>query len=125
MIVRDTGMKEWESIRIQVRFCGGDDYAGKASNITIQQLLKPNIDAVILQRDYIEFLGGKAASDGKISGTFSVRRDRNDGTGEGLAVSAEGKAGFWEVGLFRKIIDRDGKDLAMVQTVRRRETICQ
>jgi hypothetical protein len=28
----------------QVRFCGGDDYAGKASNITIQQLFNPSGD---------------------------------------------------------------------------------
>ena len=37
MIVRDVGLKQWESIRIQARFCGGDDYAGRASNLTIQQ----------------------------------------------------------------------------------------
>src|ERR1035437_5963592 len=60
LIVRDTGITQWESIRIQVRFCGGDDYAGKASNITIQQLFEPKIDAVTMQRDYVEFLGGKA-----------------------------------------------------------------
>jgi hypothetical protein len=126
LIVRDTGMQQWESVRIQVRFCGGDDYAGKASNIIIQQLFKPKIDVITLQRDYVEFLGGKATADGKIPGTFSVRRDRNDGTGEGIAVSQEGKAGFWEVGLFMKKVDSDDKNsLAMLQTVRRRESFCQ
>jgi hypothetical protein len=81
------------------------------------------IDAVTLQRDYVEFLSGKAAADGKITGTFSIRRDRNDGSGDGLAMSQEGKAGFWEVGLFKKT---DGKnDFALIQTVRRRDTICQ
>ena len=46
LIARDTGLRTWESIRIQVRFCGGDDYSGKASNIIIQQLFKPEIDVV-------------------------------------------------------------------------------
>lgn len=123
LIVRDTGMQQWESVRIQVRFCGGDDYSGKASNIIIQQLFNPKIDAVTLQRDYVEFLSGKAAVDGKIPGTFSIRRDRNDGSGDGIAMSQEGHAGFWEVGLFKKT---DGKnDFALLQTVRRRESICQ
>src|SRR5260370_14084350 len=44
LIVRDTGLNQWESIRIQVRFCGGDDYSGKASNIIIQQLFNPKVD---------------------------------------------------------------------------------
>jgi hypothetical protein len=123
LIVRDTGMQQWESVRIQVRFCNGDDYAGKASNIIIQQLFNSKIDAVILQRDYVEFLGGKAAADGKIAGTFSVRRDRNDGSGDGIAIGQEGKAGFWEVGLFKKT---DGKsDFALIQTVRRKDAVCQ
>jgi hypothetical protein len=123
LIVRDTGMQQWESVRIQVRFCGGDDYSGKASNIIIQQLFNSKIDAVVLQRDYVEFLSGKAAADGKIPGTFSVRRDRNDGSGDGIAISQEGKAGFWEVGLFKKA---DGKnDFALIQTVRRKDAVCQ
>jgi hypothetical protein len=38
-------------------------------------------------------------------------------------MSQEGHAGFWEVGLFKKT---DGKnDFALLQTVRRRESICQ
>ena len=32
LVVRDTGLRQWETIRIQARFCGGDDYSGKASN---------------------------------------------------------------------------------------------
>ena len=129
LIVRDTGVTQWESIRIQVRFCGGDDYAGKASNITIQQLFEPKIDVVTMQRDYVEFLSGKAAADGKMPGAFSVRRDKNEGTGDGIAVSQDGKTGFWEVGLFKRQIDplnKNGKsELAMLQTVRRRESVCQ
>jgi hypothetical protein len=123
LIVRDTGIQQWESVRIQVRFCGGDDFSGKASNIIIQQLFAPKVDVVVMQREYVEFLGGKAAADGKIPGTFSMRRDRNDGSGEGLAMSQEGKSGFWEVGLFKKAEGKDG--FAMLQTVRRRDSICQ
>jgi hypothetical protein len=123
LIVRDTGMQQRDSVRIQVRFCGGDDYSGKASNIIIQQLFNSKIDAVVLQRDYVEFLSGKAAADGKIPGTFSVRRDRNDGSGDGIAINQEGKAGFWEVGLFKKT---DGtNDFALIQTVRRKDAVCQ
>jgi hypothetical protein len=123
LIVRDSGLQQWESVRIQVRFCGGDDYSGKASNIIIQQLFTPKIDSVTLQRDYIEFLKEKTAPDDKTPPTFSVRRDRNDGSGEGIAISQDGKTGFWEVGLFKKT---DGKtDFALIQTVRRRDTICR
>src|SRR5262245_6820587 len=53
LVVRDTGLKAWETIRIQARFCGGDDYSGKASNLVIQQLFEPKIDVVIMQRDYV------------------------------------------------------------------------
>jgi hypothetical protein len=130
MIVRDASLNQWESIRIQARFCGGDDYAGRATNLIIQQFFDAtNKDSssnnsgadqiVATQRDYIEFLSGKAESDGKLSGAFSLRRDRNDGTGTGLAIGQEGKAGFWEVGLFRK--DR----FYLLQTVRRKEAVCQ
>jgi hypothetical protein len=74
LVVRDTGLRQWETIRIQARFCGGDDYSGKASNIVIQELFEPKIDTVTVQRDYVEFLAGKANADGKLPGTFSGRR---------------------------------------------------
>src|ERR1700730_12931125 len=106
LIVRDTGSRQRETIRIQTRFCGGDDYNGKASNIVIQQLFWPQRDmtttmtmihgVVVMQRDYVEFLAGKANADGKLPGTFSGRRDRKDGT-DGLAFSEESEKGFWEV----------------------------
>jgi hypothetical protein len=130
MIVRDVGLQQWESIRIQARFCGGDDYAGRASNLIIQQLFdatdsqsstnNSNADKVIAaERDYIEFLSGKADSDGKLTGSFSGRRDHNDEAGIGVAFSQEGKSGFWEVGLFKK--DR----FFLLQTKRRKDSVCQ
>jgi hypothetical protein len=123
LIARDSGLKTWETIRIQARFCGGDDYSGKASNIVIQQFFEPKIDVVTMQRDYVEFLAGKANADGKFPGTFLSRRDRKDGT-DGLAISQEGEKGFWEVGLFMKPVSRDVK-FALLQTVRRRDSVCQ
>jgi len=123
LVVRDTGIGTWETVRIQARFCGGDDYSGRASNIVIQQLFEPKIDAVTMQRDYVEFLAGKANVDGKLPGTFSGRRDRKDGT-DGLAFSQEGENGFWEVGLFMKPVSKDIK-FALLQTVRRRDSVCQ
>ena len=123
LVVRDTGLRQWQTIHIQVRFCGGDDYSGRASNIVIQQFFEPKIDAVTLQRDYVEFLAGKANADGKFPGSFSGRRDRKDGT-DGLAFSQEGEKGFWEVGLFMKPESKDIK-FALLQTIRRRESVCQ
>ena len=118
LVVRDTGFRAWRTIHIQARFCGGDDYSGRASNIVIQQFFEPKIDAVTLQRDYVEFLAGKANADGKFPGSFSGRRDRKDGT-DGLAFSQEGEKGFWEVGLFVKPESKDIK-FALLQTIRRR-----
>ena len=122
LVVRDAGLRTWETIRVQARFCGGDDYSGKASNIVIQQLFEPKIDVVTMQRDYVEFLAGKANVDGKLPSTFSGRRDRKDGT-EGLAFSQEGEKGFWEVGLFMK--PAPNATFALLQTVRRRDSVCQ
>jgi hypothetical protein len=78
--------------------------------------------AVTMQRDYVEFLAGKANVDGKLPGTFSGRRDRKDGT-EGLAFSQEGEKGFWEVGLFIK--PESNAKFALLQTIRRRDSVCQ
>lgn len=124
LIVRDTGVDTWERLRIQVRFCAGDDYSGKASSIIIQQLFKPEIDVAVLQRDYVEVLSGKASAEGKFSGAFSVRRDRKDGNGDGLAIAQDaGEKGFWEVGVFKKTAGNN--TFGLLQTVRRRDSICQ
>jgi hypothetical protein len=129
MVARDTGTRVDASTRIQIRFCGGDDYSGRASNIIIQQNFfqqnfQQKIDVmhviVKMQRDYVEFLAGKANPDGKFPGTFNVRRDRNDGS-DGFAMSqdTDKDKGFWEVGLFKR------GETAMLQTVRRKDSICQ
>ena len=77
-----------------------------------------------MQRDYVEFLSGKPSAEGKFTGNFSVRRDRKDGNGDGLAVSQDGEKGYWEVGLFRRDVSAD-VHFAILQTIRRRDSICQ
>ena len=105
-------------------FLRGDDYSGKASSIIIQQLFKPEIDPVVTQRDYVEFLAGKASNEGKFSGNYTLRRDRKDGNGDGIAVGQEGgEKGSWEVGLFKRTDGRNS--FAMIQVIRRKEAICQ
>lgn len=124
MVARDTGTGQLESIRIQIRFCGGDDYSGRASNITIQENFDQRnaLDVVAMQRDYVEFLAGKANPDGKFSGTFNVRRDKKDGS-DGLAIIQDTDKGYWEVGLFKTA--RGGQPIALLQTIRRKDSICQ
>jgi hypothetical protein len=130
MVARDAEARDDQFMRIQIRFCGGDDYSGRASTITIAQLFdatsgtsssnNSNADKLLqMQRDYIGYLSGAADTDGKFTGMFSVRRDHNDGTGVGTAVSQDGKAGFWEVGLFRR------GSAFLLQTIRRKDSVCQ
>jgi hypothetical protein len=76
-------------------------------------------DVIALHRDHIEFLAGKANADGKLPGNFSVRRDKKDGS-DGTAVSHDSDKGFWEVGLFTT-----KQNFMLLQTVRRRESVCQ
>jgi len=75
-----------------------------------------------MQRDYVEFLAGKANLDGKFSGTFNVRRDKKDGS-DGLAIIQDTDKGYWEVGLF--MTARGAQRIAMLQTIRRKDSICQ
>jgi len=127
MIVRDTGMRSSQSIRIQIRFCGGDDYSGRASTINIQQRFQPQpkiealLAAVTTQRDYVEFLAGKADPEGKFSGVFNVRRDQKNGS-DGLAIiqDTDKDKGHWEVGLFKS-----SETELLLQTIRRKDSICK
>ncbi len=128
LVVRDTGLGTQESMRITVRFCGADDYRGYAWIVTIQQFLKPDIDAVPLQRDYVAFLSGLGSSKDQWLGAFSVRRERSgrtggsEGIGDGLAISQDGESGYWEVGLFKK--DDGPNHFALLRTIRRHDSIC-
>jgi hypothetical protein len=115
LTVRDAGVRQGFSLRILARFCAGDDYAGRASQLTIQQLFQNPVDALMALRDASETLSG-SGKEGRLLGQFGVRRDRNEGP-RGIAILQEGEKGSWEIGLFTT-------PNFMVQIIRRRDAIC-
>jgi hypothetical protein len=123
LAVRDTGLREGYSLRVLARFCGGDDYAGRASSITMQQVYSKAPDALQAWRDGLELLGGPSV-EGRFPGQFIVRRDRPDiGPGAtGVAISQESDKGSWELGLFS--VQGDRGEVFLLQTLRRKESIC-
>ena len=123
LTVRDTGLREGYSLHILVRFCGGDDYAGRGSSITVQQVYSKAPDALQAWRDGLELLGGPSV-EGRFPGQFIVRRDRSDmgQAATGVAVSQENDKGSWEIGLFSVRGDRE--DVFLLQILRRKESIC-
>src|SRR5271157_45332 len=74
LTVRDSGLRGGYSLRILVRFCGGDDYAGRGSSITVQQVYSKAPDALQAWRDGLELLGGPSV-EGRFPGQYVVRRD--------------------------------------------------
>jgi hypothetical protein len=123
LTVRDTGLREGYSLRILVRFCGGDDYAGRGSSITVQQVYSTAPDALQAWRDGLELLGGPSA-DGRFPGQYIVRRDRPDigPAATGVAISQESDKGSWELGLFS--VRGNQGDVFLLQILRRKESIC-
>ena len=123
LTVRDRGLREGKPpLRIFVRFCGGDDYAGRASSITIQQYFSDPGEALATMRDSVEYLNGPSV-EGKMAGTFGVRRDRGETIRvsplRGLALIQEAdkdKPGT-EIGLF-------ADSNFMLQIIRKKEAIC-
>ncbi len=120
LTVRDSGLREGYSLRIFARFCGGDDYAGRASTITTQQVYSTAGDALVAWRDGVEFLGGPSV-EGRFPGQYILRRDRPDAgpAATGLAISQENDKGSWELGLFGI-----QPNAFLLQIVRRKESIC-
>ena len=121
LTVRDTGAREGYSLRIFAKFCGGDDYSGRGSAITVQQAYSNPLDALQAWRDGVELLGGPSV-DGRYPGQYIVRRDRPDVSppSAGLAISQESDKGSWELGLFAV-----RRDAFLLQIVRRKESICE
>jgi hypothetical protein len=121
LTVRDTGLREGYSLRIFVRFCGGDDYAGRGSSITAQQVYAKAPEAIQAWRDGVELLGGPSV-EGRFPGQYIVRRDRQDSglPAPGLAISQESDKGSWELGLFS--VEHDA---FLLQIVRRKESVCE
>ncbi len=123
LTVRDFGVREGFSLRIFARFCGGDDYAGRGSSITIQQVYKDAAEALTALRDGAEILAGPPV-EGRFPGQFNVRRDLPDNgpASAGIAILQESDKGSWELGLFA--VRNDGKDAFLIQVIRRKEAIC-
>src|SRR5271157_2452412 len=63
-------------------------------------------------------IGPRGVADPGHDNGCSQGRDRRDGN-DGLAIAQESEKGYWEVGLFKK--DR----VVGLQTIRRRDSVCQ
>ena len=120
LTVRDQGVRQGFSLRIFVHFCGGDDYSGRASSLTIQQVYASAIDALVAVRNGVDQLDGPPV-EARYPGQFTVRRDRPDSgaTGAGIAFAQESEKGNWELGLFSV-----SNDAFLLQIVRRKDAIC-
>lgn len=118
--VRDVGMHHQESTRINIRFCGGDDYAGRASLITIQEYMKSTTTALSMQRLYIETLGGPFDDKHNLPSAVEIRRSPKDTT-DGIAIKSEKDKESWDVGLFTA----DGTDILLLQTILKKDSICE
>lgn len=118
LTLRDGGLRQGFGLRIFARFCG-EDFAGRAASVTIQQIYANPAEALVALRDAAELLGG-AAVEGRLPGAYALRRDRGDAGKGGLAVGQDGGSdkGSWEAGLF---VNAAG---FMLQILRRREAAC-
>lgn len=105
---------------IRVKFCGGDDYAGRAFSITIIEKSSNAIAMIRKFQKYISFLSAaeKKEASNQSGNTHTVRTI--DGRAEGVAIgqSVEGKK--WDVGL---VVEAGGA--VVVQTKRIDDTICR
>lgn len=117
--VRNVGLQQQENIRINIRFCGGDDYAGRASMITIQEFISSTSTALIKQRQYLEALGGPFDDKNNLPAPIEIRRSPKDTT-DGIAIKSEKDKESWDLGLFTT-----GSDILMLQTTLKKDAICE
>ena len=120
---RDAGDTAPYAIRMLSRFCAGDDYAGRAYTTTLQQILDTRNSRAIAQifekhRQYVEALAGKPSDDGRFSGDYKLRRER-DPDQKGVAVGFSSDKGTWELGVFSR------ESYLMIQVVRSRDELCK
>jgi hypothetical protein len=110
IFIRNTGKDLIPNLYVFAHFCAGDDYAGKANSIIIQEnfptqgsqgSVEGSTEALKKERRYIELLAG-APEDGKFKGNYTVRPERKDSTGgaPGISIQGESEKGKWEVGVF-------------------------
>jgi len=95
IVIRDNAMGFVPSVSVFAHFCAGDDYAGKANNIIIQEnftnqgsAIEGSREALEKERRYIELLAG-APQDDKFKGNYSIRPEKKDSTGHGVSIQGE------------------------------------
>ncbi|MGA2637434.1 MAG: hypothetical protein ABSF11_06900 [Methylocella sp.] len=124
IVVRDNGINFIPNIKVFAHFCAGDDYAGKANNIIIQENFSQSSgegakEALIKERQYIELLAG-APEDEKFKGNYNIRPEKKDATSRapGISIQGESEKGKWEVGVFLY------ESYTQLQTIRNKDAIC-
>jgi hypothetical protein len=117
-------------INILSRFCAGDDYAGRAFSIILQQKIEFNqrgdrvirgdrlVEVFGKYRTYIDALAGKSSEDGRFTGDYKMRRERMNEL-KGIAVGATSEQGGWEVGLFSH------PSFLLIQVTRSKDELCK
>jgi hypothetical protein len=124
IIIRDNGIAFIPTIKVFAHFCAGDDYAGKANNIIIQENFSEgpsegSREALKKERRYIEFLAG-APQDEKFKGSYNIRPERKDSTSgaPGISIQGESEKGKWEVGVFLYA------NYTQLQIIRNKDALC-
>jgi hypothetical protein len=112
-------------INILSKFCAGDDYAGRAFSITLQQKIEFDglrgdrlVEVFAKYRNYIDALAGKSSEDGRFTGDYKMRRERMNDL-KGIAVGATSNQGGWEVGLFSH------RSYLLIQVTRSKDELCK
>jgi hypothetical protein len=84
IFIRNTGKDLIPNLYVFAHFCAGDDYAGKANSIIIQEnfptqgsqgSVEGSTEALKKERRYIELLAG-APEDGKFKGNYTVQNEK-------------------------------------------------
>jgi hypothetical protein len=130
IVIRDNGMTFIPNIKVFAHFCAGDDYAGKANNIVLQENFttqgsagesssEGSREALKKERRYIELLAG-APQDEKFKGNYSMRPERKDSTSgaPGISIQGESDKGKWEVGVFLY------QNYTQLQVIRNKDALC-
>lgn len=120
IVIRDNAITYIPNIKVFAHFCAGDDYAGKANNIVLQENFTTqdgSREALKKERRYIEILAG-APQDEKFKGNYSIRPERKDSAAPGISIQGESEKGKWEVGIFLY------PNYTQLQIIRNRDALC-
>jgi hypothetical protein len=124
IVIRDNAMGFVPSVSVFAHFCAGDDYAGKANNIIIQEnftnqgsAIEGSREALEKERRYIELLAGAPQYE-KFKGNYFIRPEKKDSTGHGVSIQGESEKGKWEIGIFLY------QNYTQVQVIRNKDALC-